>query len=142
MTVDDVLAEMKTADVLNPEPVVLNEDLSLEKAVDMMAAADQSVFPVINRSGKWVGVLSVSGIRQVLPDPSLWQWMVCSDVMVEPPKDMIYKDTPLDKALALMNQFGYSEYIVMDNKETTIQGLISRHHIMREVEHRVLTERP
>lgn len=140
VTIEDVLAEMKTSEVLNPTPVILYEDLPLEKAVDIMAQADQSIFPVVRRSGEWIGMLSVSGIRQVLPDPSLWKWMVSSDVMTDPPKEMIYPDTPLDKALALMNQKGYSEYIVTDETHTKINGLISRHHFMREVEHRVLTE--
>jgi len=140
VTIEDVLAEMKTSEVLNPKPVILYEDLPLEKAVDMMAQADQSIFPVARRSGEWIGLLSVSGIRQVLPDPSLWQWMVSSDVMTDSPKEMIYPHTPLDKALALMNQKGYGEYIVTDETHQKIIGLISRHHIMREVEHRVLAE--
>jgi CBS domain-containing protein len=140
VTLEDVLADMKTSEVLNPNPVILYEDLPLEKAVDIMAQADQSIFPVVRRSGQWIGLLSVSSIRQVLPDPSLWQWMVSSDVMTDLPKEMIYPHTPLDKALALMNQKGYGEYIVTDETHQKINGLISRHNIMREVEHRVLSE--
>lgn len=138
VTIEDVLADMTIQDVLNPLPVVLNENLPLEKAVNIMANADQSIFPVVSKAGELIGYLSVSDIRHVLTDPSLWKWMVCADVMKDLPKEKMYPDTPLDKALSLMNQKGYNEYIVTDKNGNRLRGIISHYHIMREVERRVL----
>lgn len=138
MTIDDVLAEMKVYQALNTTPVILNEELSLEKTVRIMADSDQLLFPVVDRSGKWAGLLSVSDIRKVLPDPTIWKWMLCSDIMTDKHKENLYDDSPLNKAITLMNQLNYPEYIILDRHTNTISGILNYQQVIHSIEHKIL----
>ncbi len=138
VTIDDVLADMKVDQVLNDSPVMLNEELSIEKTVKIMAESDQLLFPVVDNTGKWVGLLSVSDIRQVLPDTSLWKWMLCSDIMTDIHKEILYNDMPLNKAMALMNQLNYSEYVILERTTGKISGILNYYRVMQNIEHKIL----
>jgi Kef-type K+ transport system membrane component KefB len=138
VTIDDVLADMKVDQVLNDSPVMLNEELSIEQTVKIMAESDQLLFPVVDNTGKWVGLLSVSDIRQVLPDTSLWKWMLCSDIMTDIHKEILYNDMPLNKAMALMNQLNYSEYVILERTTGKISGILNYYRVMQNIEHKIL----
>jgi len=138
MTIEDVLADMKVHHVLNKKLIVLNEELPIEKTVKIMAESDQLLFPIVDRSDKWIGLLSVTDIRQILPDPTLWKWMLCSDIMNSIHKEILYDDMPLNKAMFLMNQLNYPEYIILDRKTERIAGILNYHQIIQDIEHRIL----
>jgi len=140
VTIEDVLEEMKVHQAFNSDVIILNEELPIENTVKIMADSDQLLFPVLDHTGKWIGLLSVSDIRQVLPDPSLWKWMLCSDIMTDIHKEILYDDAPLNKAMTLMNQLNYTEYIILNRKTDKIAGILNYHQVMQSIEHKILGE--
>ena len=64
---DDVLA-LPAAQIMSPDPLVLQSEWSLEQAIERLRARGVRRAPVVDRSGSLVGLLSLDDVIGVLVD--------------------------------------------------------------------------
>lgn len=79
----DVLEGLSVGKVYDAQATIVkvNESMSLEQIVKLLAQTRQHYFPVVNDSGKLIGIFTDDDVREYLYDPTLWQLANARDVM-------------------------------------------------------------
>jgi acetoin utilization protein AcuB len=102
---------MLVKDRMTENPVTITEDTSVDKALQLMRENRVRRFPVLNKHGKLVGIISEKDLLYASPSPAtslsiyeipyLLSKIKISDLMT---KDVItvHEDTPLEEAARLM----------------------------------------
>ncbi len=62
------LSRLSTAEVMTPDPLVLNEQESIEEAINRLQARGVRRAPVVNESGTLVGLLSLDDLLTEVSD--------------------------------------------------------------------------
>ncbi|MBW1668802.1 MAG: CBS domain-containing protein [Deltaproteobacteria bacterium] len=71
------------------------QDSTLDRVLKIMQKSKYTTLPVIGKNNEWIGVLSLSSIRDVFFDPHLTRLIIARDVAdniqaVEPDDDLAY----------------------------------------------------
>lgn len=79
----DVLEGLSVGKVYDPQAAIVkvNESMSLEHIVKLLAQTKQHYFPVVNDAGKLIGIFTDDDVREYLYDPTLWTLANARDVM-------------------------------------------------------------
>jgi len=101
ITEDDVIASMTVADVMERDVPPIPEYASVSDIIERLVVGDQLGYPVVDRDGRLVGKVSLTGVKNVIADQSTWRWLVGSDVM-EPVEDVAFPDEPLQDVIRRM----------------------------------------
>jgi CBS domain-containing protein len=83
------------------------------------------VFPVTNSENKFIGILSIKGLKDVLVDHASWQWLLVSDV-AEAAKSISYPEDKLKPIIRKMESMNIEEVPIVRSKEDkTPVGIIT-----------------
>lgn len=110
---EDVLAELKVRDVMQPGEALLHDTDSLRTAVQVFSDHTQMVQPVVNSGGHVVGMIGFENLKEALPEQEVWDWLVCAD-MVQPIREKVTPDMPLQRALELLRDTNLDQLMVLD----------------------------
>jgi Kef-type K+ transport system membrane component KefB len=137
VTEEDILQELTVADVLNADPVTLQEHTLLTEVFETIAGTDQLAFPVIDSTGSCTGVISLESLKALFVEQEVWSWMIAGDVMV-PITDVVRVDTPLSEALTTLEQLEAEETIVRDPDHQRPLGIFGKRSAKRHVSTRLV----
>lgn len=138
ITADDVIDEWKIADVIPDDLKVIPESSSLQDAIKIFSEYKHMVFPVVDKAEKFIGILSMKGLKDVLVDHSSWQWLLVSDV-VEPADVVSYPSDSLQSIIRKMEGMNIEELPVVRSKEDkTPVGIITLNGIRHKVSEELL----
>jgi Kef-type K+ transport system membrane component KefB/CBS domain-containing protein len=98
VTEEDIMAELKVADVVDTHIVPLQEGTPLAEVVQHFAEQDALVYPVVAAGGTISGVLTFDMLKEILTDRDTWLWLVVGDVM-QPLQQRMPADMNLAEAL-------------------------------------------
>lgn len=133
VTEEDVMAELKVADVADTGIVPLQEGTPLDLVVQGFAEQDTFVYPVVSEDGKIVGVLTFDMLKELLTDRDTWHWLVVGDVM-QPLEERLLSQTSLAEALLDMNNLQAEALPVIDNAENgKLYGVLDQRMARRKV---------
>ncbi len=133
VTEEDVMAELKVADVVDTEIVPLQEGTPLAQVVQHFAEQDALVYPVVATDGTIAGVLTFDMLKEVLIDRDTWLWLVVGDVM-QPLKERMLADMNLAEALREMQDTQTESIPVVESAESgKLLGVLDRRAAMRRV---------
>lgn len=123
--VEDVTHDLKIADAMETEFVSVRADATLEDAVDTLLATAQVEFPVVDYSGKPMGVLTRDGLIVALRDKPR-----ATNVMeaVQAPVTTVRPGDSLVRGLDELNRLGASALMVTDSEGRAV-GLLTRQNI-------------
>ena len=125
------LSHLRCGDVINRErsPISLSQKSSIHQvAMAVDAAPDQDVFPVVDDSGKVVGLLSAESMRSFVADGTEIDVAIVADFMV-PPLTFLATDEIRTAALQLVKR-DLRAAPVLDGAGTLL-GMIDQHDIVR-----------
>jgi CIC family chloride channel protein len=101
----------------------------LRHVLDLVGAADQATFPVLDGAGALVGLITLDEIRRVMNEKSS-PGVVAHDVMItEFPR--VSSSTDLADAVRTLASVDLEEVPVWDEKSQSLVGLLSRKRITR-----------
>lgn len=132
VTEEDIIQELTVQDVLNPNPVTLDENSLLLDVFETLADHDQLAFPVLDSSGACHGVISLESLKALFVEQEVWSWMLAGDVMV-PITDVVTADTPLADALIQLEQLEAEETIVRNPDTLHPVGIFGLRSTKRQV---------
>ncbi|MBN2161559.1 MAG: cation:proton antiporter [Pontiellaceae bacterium] len=133
VTEEDVMAELKVANVVDTGIVPLNEGTPLAQVVQHFAEQDTLVYPVVSADGKIAGVLTFDMLKEVLMDRDTWLWLVVGDVM-QPLTQRLLAETNLAEALREMHETQTEALPVIDNAESgKLLGVLDQRAARRKV---------
>jgi CBS domain-containing protein len=138
VTEEDVIGSLTAADVMFTDIVTIHEEEPLDQVVRRFAEHDHLVYPVVDKDDQLLGMVSLTELREILTDQAAWSWLVASDV-VRPVTDHAFPHTPLNEALATMQQVQLDQMPVLDNTRGLHPvGLLDTTHIRSRVEREIL----
>ncbi len=132
VTEEDVIAELYVKDVMNAEPVSLQEGELLSQVFDKFSSHDQLCFPVVNTTGACVGVISIDSLKSLFVEQEIWAWMLAGDVMV-PIKEVVTPEMPLAEAMETMHQMEAEETILRDPETQNPVGIFDLRNAKRSI---------
>ena len=131
VVVEQMLGQIRVADLMIPNPVSLAPDLSVSDAVEkFFLHYGYAGFPVVS-DGRALGILSLGQVRDCPPGERASK--AVGDVMLPiAPNITIAPDAPISDALHRMAEADVGRLLVMDNRRMI--GLITRSAIARFVQ--------
>ncbi|WP_068132520.1 chloride channel protein [Roseimaritima ulvae] len=124
----DVLEGLLVRDVFHRDRKVMmiNESMTLDEIVHLLADNHQHYFPVVNREGAMVGIFSDDDVRSYLYNDSIWRLAVASDVMVSEFVS-VSPDDDLNTALKRFTSMNLDELPVLDpDQPGKLLGMLRR----------------
>jgi len=128
----DILEGLKVRDALTNkrEMLLLPEKMSLREILMFVTEKPNSYFPVIDESGKMVGILSLDDIRQIMFEDGLSELVNARDMMTV---DVITVtlDDDLHNAMRKFTMKNIEELPVVDEEDRRrILGMLSRRDVL------------
>ncbi|MBN2641772.1 MAG: cation:proton antiporter [Victivallales bacterium] len=140
ITDEDVMETMTVADVIEANPVMLQEHEPLQHAINMFRDNDKLMYPVL-REDKLIGVLSFETLKSVLADRESWRWLVVADVMTAA-EERATPDSALTGVYELMQRHKIDQMPVIsaDDKDKPL-GIIDLRGIKSKVHSELIRRR-
>ena len=133
VTEEDIMAELKVADVVDTEIVPLLEGTPLNEVIQHFAEQDTFVYPVVSSEGTITGVLTFDMLKELLLDRDAWQWLVVGDVM-KPLRHRLSSTMNLAEALEEMRNNQVEALPVVENEESgKLLGVLDQRAALRRV---------
>jgi Kef-type K+ transport system membrane component KefB len=125
VTAEDVIESWKVENVIDSQVVTILESTSLHEAVKVFSEHKHIVFPVTNANNKFLGILSMKGLKDVLTDSASWRWLLVSDV-IEVTKSVSYPGDKLKPVIRKMESLNIEELPIIKSKDDkTPVGIIT-----------------
>jgi CIC family chloride channel protein len=122
MTVGDLLDAAR-------EPVLINQNSTLRKVLDIVSDAEGYYFPVVDADEKLVGIFSLTDVRRIFQQIEVADIVIVRDFMV----DKVVRTHPaedLNVALQRLNEYGLHEIPVVDSEdETRVLAMLTRNNL-------------
>ncbi|MEI6891742.1 MAG: cation:proton antiporter [Pontiella sp.] len=115
VTEEDIMAELKVADVVDTGIVPLLEGTPLATVVQHFAQQDTFVYPVVSSEGTIIGVLTFEMLKELLNERDTWHWLLVGDVM-QPLRHKLLSEMNLAEALEEMNNNQVESLPVIENE--------------------------
>lgn len=140
VTEDDIIESSKVGDFMRRDFSLVREDTTLDKVIETIKEGESYHFPVVNKHGELVGLISLGSLRNVFREAQLDKVILARDVAV-PVGRLLYKDQPLKEAFEIFNRREI-EYLPVVEKEgrKTVVGIVEYRPLVETI-NRKLFER-
>ncbi|MBO8152778.1 MAG: cation:proton antiporter [Candidatus Marinimicrobia bacterium] len=138
VTEEDVIDKLTVGELTSGDVVPVFEDTTVRDVVSLLGESKYGFLPVLDRNGKFIGVVTMNEIRDVLFDQSLWDILVAPDIM-ESSQEYVRKDQPLREAMKVMDQLQVDQLPVVDTTDKgKFAGILDRKSIRGRVRGKLL----
>ena len=126
-----MLERIRVRDAVHARPItVLPETLPFGELVKTVTRSGESHFPVVDRSGKMTGILSINDVRSVLFEDTVDRLIVARDVATPNVVRVFWNDT-LQEALEKMAAINVDELpVASEERPDEIVAMISKREIV------------
>jgi chloride channel protein, CIC family len=121
-----VLTLLRLGNVVEKDFVTINPEDSLGKLVKGISQSRRNIFPVIDKEGIFVGVVSLDDVREVMFDSEKYETHKVKDLMSTPP-DILGIDESMDKVMDKFESTGAWNLPVLDKGKYV--GFVSKSKI-------------
>lgn len=136
MAIDDESRAL-VIDLMAGDPVVVSTDVPVLKVAEILADYDIGGLPVVDQSGRLVGVVSQTDLVRLWGSSiasSEWPALLVRDVMTQPALT-IRGSTSLKEAARLMTERDVDRLVVVGDDTETALGVISDSDLVRAFGH-------
>jgi len=140
VTEEDIIDSYRVKDVMRKDFTTIAENTPLGKIIETVKEKESYHFPVVNRKGELVGLISLGNLRAVLAEEQLNDIILAEDV-ASPVHTLLYENQPLKDAFEIFNKKAV-DYLPVVEKEGSrkIVGVVERYPLI-ELINRKLFER-
>jgi CIC family chloride channel protein len=126
----NVLQSIYVKDVMNPEVETIPEDLTLRKLAEKISKSKYNNFPVINKEGNLIGILSFFDYRDAIFDENLKDLVVAKDIATTDVVTVSLDDN-LYNALGKITSRDFSILpVVSPDDQSRLSGILTRGDII------------
>ena len=123
-----VLTLMKMDNVIETDLAIVTPEATLGELVKVISKSHRNLFPVVNpKTGRFVGVVSLDEVRNIMFRPELYNRYTVQDLMTMPP-GRIVSNMSMDKVMDIFENTGAWNLPVVDEKDKYI-GFVSKSKI-------------
>jgi CIC family chloride channel protein len=130
--VADFLQEIRVAEVMHTEelPPFLRAGTPLRDVMRLLADSVYETFPVVDRAGEIVGVVTLAEVRRVMTDQDIWDLVVVEEVVQED-VEPVRPSCDLHTALRRLTRGSVDELpVVAEEDPTRIVGMVTRRDVI------------
>ena len=131
-------ATPSVAELMTPDPIVIEDDASLDDAVRLLEENEISGMPVVDRDGVLVGVISQTDIVRARAVAHLWHRWPGLRVrhLMHAPALTADRAMSLEEAAQIMERAHVHRLVVVADDQMTPVGVISTTDLVRALAHR------
>lgn len=122
-----ILTLMNIDEVLEKDLILLKPDMTLGELVKVIAESNRNIFPVVDKRGRFKGLLLLDEVRNIMFQPRLYDRFTVDELMTSP-RAVIAHDTTMDKVMEMFEDTGAWNLPVVD-KQKKYLGMISKSKI-------------
>ncbi len=135
---NNVLKKLNVSQVITPKPVMVPEEATFQKLVDLVVHSPRSEFFVVRNGNQYVGTISVHRMRQVLLDGDWLNSLVIARDMADSSYPFLREGDNLDLVMKLFTEEHVNELPVIS--ENKLVGSVRKSHVL-EAYHQELMKR-
>ena len=141
ITESDLVESYSVADMVNRDTKTFLPDTPLGTVLTEIAESSESAYPVVDRTGRLLGIVSLNELRRSFMSLELNEFLVVYDMM-EQPVASVTEETPLSEAVSLMKKLdtGFLPVIRAGSKDELV-GMIEQKEVQRAISHEILRRR-
>jgi predicted transcriptional regulator len=126
------------AELMTPDPIVIDESAALDDAVRLLEENEISGLPVVDRDGVLVGVISQTDIVRARAVAHLWHRWPGLRVrhLMHAPALTADRSMNMEEAAQIMERAHVHRLVVVDEDQLTPIGIISTTDLVRALAHR------
>lgn len=141
VTEEDLIKQYNVSDVMKSNPVQIPMATPLQEILDIFSKTDAVYYPVVDDEKNLLGIITVSGIKEMFASQDVAGWLLAIDV-AEPVRDKVYPDVPLEDALELMTKYDLQNLPVVTGAEVDkLEGILNQSSVNRDISAEVLRRR-
>ncbi len=137
ITVEDLIATYTVRDVMEKELVAIDEYAPLAKVLDIFSEHDALCYPVVDRSGDFVGIITFQDIKNTFSRNELQLLLLAHDLM-EPLRDNALLNDPLPETLERMASMKLDHMPVFEAGGKKLIGFLDRNRVMHTAASEIL----
>jgi CIC family chloride channel protein len=123
-----VLQSLTVGETMQADATILEESMTFRQVRDLALVSRHQVFPVVNADGRFLGVVTLSGLRPFLVGGALDDVAVARD-LAEPPGQVLSPDDDLETARRTFVRSPYEELPVVDPRSNRVVGVLREHEL-------------
>jgi CIC family chloride channel protein len=124
-----VLTLLKMDDVIERDLQKLRPEMYLEELVKVISRTKRNIYPVLNKKGQLIGIITLDEIRNVMFRPELYTKFQVSDLMTAPPAILSIHDSMESVMKKFEDTQAWNLPVVENN---TYVGFVSKAKIFNE----------
>lgn len=128
-----VLTLLKMDNVLETDLRTLYPEMTLGELVRVIAASKRNIFPVIDHDGRFLGILLLDEVRNIMFQPRLYNRFTVGELMTSPQAVLLH-DMPMEKVMEVFEDTGAWNLPVVDDKKKYL-GFVSKSAIFNSYRH-------
>jgi CBS domain-containing protein len=138
VTEEDLIKIYKVRDMISKDVPVIFAGMSLAEVIDHVGRTENSYYPVVGNDRKFIGIITLDGIRKIFRTQELHSWLVAMDI-AQPITICAVPQMPLAEAMEKMQNL-YMQYLpVVQSKENGIfEGILDYQAIQRNLTAEIL----
>ena len=137
-TLEEPLTWPTVGELMTPDPIVIEDDASLDHAVRLLEENEITGLPVVDRDGVLVGVISHTDIVRARAVAHLWHRWPGLRVrhLMHSPALTADRAMTLEEAAQIMEHAHVHRLVVVGDDQLTPVGIISTTDLVRALAHR------
>ena len=138
ITEEDLIESYRVADMVNKSAKTFLPDTPLETVLSEIAETDELAYPVVDDSGKLLGIVTLNELRRSFMSRELNKFLVVYDMM-EPPSASVTEETPLAEAVSLMKKLEVEFLPVVTAQDgDKLVGMVEQHEVHRAISREII----
>jgi CIC family chloride channel protein len=122
---------VKNALPIDRKVELIQEDMRLDRIIDLVVGSNQMNFPVVDKEGRLKGILSLTDVRKVMMDKEMHRLVVAKDIAT----DEVLTVTPEDSLHTALKKMAAAEIrelpVVSKDDSKKVISMISRKDLIR-----------
>ncbi|WP_426744991.1 CBS domain-containing protein [Myxococcus faecalis] len=123
---------MKVEEAMTANPVTCLPDTGIEQAARWMVECDCGALPVIDADNRPLGIITDRDITCRIIAKGKDPYMLDVTAAMSAPAATVYRDTPLEDCLALMEQNQVRRMVVLDD-DNTVCGMVAQADLVKRL---------
>ena len=128
-----VLTLLRMEDFISTDYRVVPPSMSLGHLVSIVASSSHNTYPVCTPEGRFLGIVTLNELRNIMFQPRLYQRMHVEDIMIGPPA-RVTPDMPMVEVMNLFDTTGAWNLPVVDNAGRYL-GMLQKTRIFTTYRH-------
>ena len=128
-----VLTLLKMDNVLETDLMTLSPEMTLGELVKVIAQSRRNIFPVVDESGRLLGILLLDEVRNIMFQPRLYKRFTVKQLM-NSPQAILINTMPMGKVMEVFEDTGAWNLPVVDEQKRYL-GFVSKSKIFNSYRH-------